>query len=46
MLLQVVKDILEISNCDLNAIEQELHLANKISESESLSNEETGDASM
>ena len=42
MLWQVVKDILEILNCDLNALEQELRLANKISGLESLSNEETG----
>ncbi len=46
MLWQVVKDVLEILNCDLNALEQELRLSNKISGTIPIGNEQSGDHAM
>jgi hypothetical protein len=46
MLWQGVKDILEIMNCDLNTIEQELGLENKIRSTVPVGNKKVGEPSM
>jgi DNA polymerase elongation subunit (family B) len=46
MLWQVVKDILEILKCDINTLEQDFCLENKISDVISVTNEQSGDHAM
>ena len=43
MLWQAIKDVLEILNCDINALEQQLRIANKINGTISVGNEQPGD---